>query len=447
MPLYEITESLAESMSMIDAADYGARGDGVTDDRAAIQAAIDAAAELASGAANGAVVFLQTGIYMISDQLVVPNHVVLRGSGRQSTFIRPKAGYTATKPMIKLGAGSTVLAFGTRLEEMRVDAFGIANICVYSQLINEGSGLERVLLSGYLQVGMLIEETGVVGVDPDHFLLDQVDCWAHHTAVASIGIQYRGAKSGGQIKRFTAKPYAGAATQGVGIHVVSTVAGGCALNIDGANIEDHVDGILFDTNSGGIAKQVSGLTGGTNVVRIVNTSQAVVLIGVMRNATWTNTINNALTGAITTLRVPFYVAGHTANDGGYQTFMHGNPDHPYGHVVGNNQPSFRTRSTATAGFASRSAHYFTDGNGDGWRLRFLADGTNDPLDLCPITAGVVGAACWSVTDRGTVATGSGTTAQRPPANVGAGMQWYDTTLGHPIWSDGAAWKNALGVAV
>lgn len=42
----------------------------------------------------------------------------------------------------------------------------------------------------------------------------------------------------------------------------------------------------------------------------------------------------------------------------------------------------------------------------------------------------------------------GTTAQRPTAaSVGDGAQYYDTTTNMPIWSDGAAWRNALGVVV
>lgn len=46
------------------------------------------------------------------------------------------------------------------------------------------------------------------------------------------------------------------------------------------------------------------------------------------------------------------------------------------------------------------------------------------------------------------ATGSSTTGNRPPAaTVKAGAQWYDTTLGKPIWSDGTNWKDAAGTTV
>lgn len=39
---------------------------------------------------------------------------------------------------------------------------------------------------------------------------------------------------------------------------------------------------------------------------------------------------------------------------------------------------------------------------------------------------------------------SGTTAQRPTTNLVVGMQYFDTTLGQPIWWNGTAWVDALG---
>jgi hypothetical protein len=45
-------------------------------------------------------------------------------------------------------------------------------------------------------------------------------------------------------------------------------------------------------------------------------------------------------------------------------------------------------------------------------------------------------------------TGSSATGSRPSASaVGAGTQWYDTTLGKPIWSNGTDWKDAAGTTV
>ena len=45
-------------------------------------------------------------------------------------------------------------------------------------------------------------------------------------------------------------------------------------------------------------------------------------------------------------------------------------------------------------------------------------------------------------------TGRNTTANRPNAgSVGAGSMFYDTTLSKPIWSDGGVWRDAAGTAV
>lgn len=47
-----------------------------------------------------------------------------------------------------------------------------------------------------------------------------------------------------------------------------------------------------------------------------------------------------------------------------------------------------------------------------------------------------------------IRTGKNTTANRPnAATVGGGSQFYDTTLGKPIWSDGANWRDAAGTIV
>ncbi len=42
--------------------------------------------------------------------------------------------------------------------------------------------------------------------------------------------------------------------------------------------------------------------------------------------------------------------------------------------------------------------------------------------------------------------GQGTTAQRP-VNAATGVQFFDTTLGIPIWAFNGGWVNAAGVAV
>ena len=44
-------------------------------------------------------------------------------------------------------------------------------------------------------------------------------------------------------------------------------------------------------------------------------------------------------------------------------------------------------------------------------------------------------------------TNAGTTAQRPVSGLVPGLQFYDTTLGIPIWWNGTVWKYAAGTTV
>lgn len=39
---------------------------------------------------------------------------------------------------------------------------------------------------------------------------------------------------------------------------------------------------------------------------------------------------------------------------------------------------------------------------------------------------------------------AGTTADRPTARLWVGRQYFDTTLGHPVWWDGSDWVDASG---
>lgn len=62
--------------------DYGAKGDAVNDDTAGVKAAIAAA-----GAAGGGVVYFPRGRYLLSEGLVLPKHVTLKGENRSACLL------------------------------------------------------------------------------------------------------------------------------------------------------------------------------------------------------------------------------------------------------------------------------------------------------------------------------------------------------------------------
>jgi hypothetical protein len=74
--------------------DFGAQGDNVTDDTAAIQAAIDAIE--ATEPAGAGVLFFPKGNYRTSGPITIPSHITLEGEGKTSTYIRPLNSATFT---------------------------------------------------------------------------------------------------------------------------------------------------------------------------------------------------------------------------------------------------------------------------------------------------------------------------------------------------------------
>lgn len=151
----------AESFSSIglpylNVRDYGAKGDGVTNDRAAIQAAINAAA------ATHGTVFFPWGTYAIFSALTVPSFVHLVGASMQNSIIWNK------------GAGHAIhmvdlVTFGDKV----VKNSSIANLSVlgptyaYGVLATVGSSLDGIYIENPFMVVLdmvRVEGHGRVGV-------------------------------------------------------------------------------------------------------------------------------------------------------------------------------------------------------------------------------------------------------------------------------------------
>jgi hypothetical protein len=104
--------SLAPAMAERNAREFGARGDGATDDTKAIQAALDAAAP------KGELVKLPEGVYAVKGVLAIPEGVTLEGAWRgphtsqldKGTTLYAYAGRdnASSSPFISLKTGSTI---------------------------------------------------------------------------------------------------------------------------------------------------------------------------------------------------------------------------------------------------------------------------------------------------------------------------------------------------
>lgn len=131
---------------VVNVRDYGAVGDGVADDTAAIQAAVDS---LGSGAAfGGGTVLFDNGSYNVSSTIQINKHGVhLRGTGGFTAILRAVEGLTG--PLVHYAIPDAIIR-GVRISDLR---FYMRNIeatafrveggydnCMFENIYADGSG-------------------------------------------------------------------------------------------------------------------------------------------------------------------------------------------------------------------------------------------------------------------------------------------------------------------
>ena len=114
-----INERLSEIVSVKD---FGATGDGTTDDTAAIQAAINAV----QTSTFGGTVYFPKGNYKTSSTLVILRTVTLKGDGPDFSSIKPTSALTA--PCLRIGVdGDTPRPAGGFIENISFDGTSTTN--------------------------------------------------------------------------------------------------------------------------------------------------------------------------------------------------------------------------------------------------------------------------------------------------------------------------------
>jgi hypothetical protein len=148
---------LQQSFAWYSVKDYGARGDGVTDDTAAIQAAINAAS-----AAGGGLVYVPTGTYMVT-QLTLngTTNVTIMGCGVGSTIKWSFNAGAAAGSMITASGG----ALRCRFELLQFDGSGLTNPAASrdNHLLRIGNGATGVTEFGIFRC----QFTGMVASSGD----------------------------------------------------------------------------------------------------------------------------------------------------------------------------------------------------------------------------------------------------------------------------------------
>lgn len=127
--------------------DFGAVGDGVADDRAAIQACLDYANSV------GKCVLIPNGTYKVLDSLIVYDYQVVRGQGWRKTMI---TGALANKSIIRTQYGEAP-TYAQRTIGWDIGEFSVTNSGVGSIGLNFGN----VGYSNVINMGVYNAETGL----------------------------------------------------------------------------------------------------------------------------------------------------------------------------------------------------------------------------------------------------------------------------------------------
>jgi hypothetical protein len=182
---------------------YGAVGDGVTDDTEAIQDALDAAGEEVASDVYGATVSVPPGVYLISDQIIIPSAVSLVGSGSRVSVIRANAdSFPSSTALVQLGAADSTAEHGMILRDLMICCNSVTgSIGVESTTVQEPGGLFNVIINRYKAQGVYIHVDG--GNTPSHFTMDGCELFAGNGGAVGPSIELSGVANPTTIRRTT----------------------------------------------------------------------------------------------------------------------------------------------------------------------------------------------------------------------------------------------------
>ena len=178
---------------------YGAKGDGISDDTAAIQTAIDEALEQ-----DGGEVYLPQGIYRVTDTIKLGSNLMLRGAGMGLTVIRMGNNIEPYSPTLvglpKYGPAyqnihlADLTLDGTReknKENKSLHTWGHNEVQAGLQLVcTRSTTLHRVHVTGHFLIGIVVSawtDKTIAEVSISQCTIDNNGIGGHYGGIAVAG--------------------------------------------------------------------------------------------------------------------------------------------------------------------------------------------------------------------------------------------------------------------
>lgn len=154
-----------------DVTDFGAKGDGTTDDAAAIRAAAAAVVAVHADQGGGGVLHFPAGIYAVGSPLVLPKNLFLTGDGP----IASRLLYTGeqTEAFLTFGKAGAIATF-SGVKGLWVDAQKRARTGVLLFGPQEGSTISEAVVTGATRAVVEVRSSGIEG-GSNKFVIDR--CW------------------------------------------------------------------------------------------------------------------------------------------------------------------------------------------------------------------------------------------------------------------------------
>jgi hypothetical protein len=258
-----------QARTMLSLKQFGAIGDGRTDDTKAIQAAFDALYGNGDDHTCGGDLYIPAGDYRISDTITIGKRITVVGEATRAIF-RAFDGFPPGKPMLRLDRPSdTSHTHFLRVHNLRLDGRGKAEVGIYARDFQEESILENVGVDGCTKKGIFFESDGPNNKVCENWKMRCIHGYGSGDE-SYVHIHLLGTSGGNKITDFSVS--GSGKGSGAGIRVDHGI---CSL-ITG-HVENCADGIVAGHVGAIFVTGVTGHSSVTNVIRVLSSSAQVVL--------------------------------------------------------------------------------------------------------------------------------------------------------------------------